>query len=166
MLDAAGAAEKELDRATLKVFLTSHTPSGLHVLCAPDDPAVGDSLNSAKIGQVLDLLAEEFGHVVAKTETAFDSFDIVDRTLRQAGVDKRRQVGPKIVWTLCKYGAVVGGSVDRHDAMVAIVEFFKGTGQGQGSCNTPGLANQVKRSLKALPHANGCGIFEVACQWL
>jgi len=68
MVDAAGAAAKGLDTATLKVFLTSHGQSGLHVLCAPDDPAVGEALAVSDVGTVLDLLGEEFGHVVVDTD--------------------------------------------------------------------------------------------------
>jgi pilus assembly protein CpaE len=77
MLDAAGAADKGLSTATLKVFLTSHAPSGLHVLCAPDDPSVGDSLSSSNIGQVLDLLAGEFGTVVVDTDPGLSEITLM-----------------------------------------------------------------------------------------
>lgn len=77
MLDAAGAVQRGLDAATLKVFLTSHTPSGLHVLCAPDDPAAADSLDPASIGQVLDLLAEEFRNVVVDTDPGLSELTLM-----------------------------------------------------------------------------------------
>lgn len=65
--DAANAGDA-LDTAALKVFLTPHTASGLHVLCAPDDPAIGESLPAARISGMFDLLAAEFGHVVVDTD--------------------------------------------------------------------------------------------------
>ena len=65
--DAATAGDA-LDAAALKVFLTPHASSGLHVLCAPDDPAVGESLPAARIGEVFDLLMAEFGNVVVDTD--------------------------------------------------------------------------------------------------
>ncbi len=77
IVDAAGTANKGLDAATLKVFLTSHGPSELYVLCAPEDPAVGESLSISDIGRVLDLLAEEFGFVVIDTDPGLSEMTLM-----------------------------------------------------------------------------------------
>jgi pilus assembly protein CpaE len=67
LVDAVAAGDS-LDLSTLKVFLTPHSESGLHVLCASDDPALGEALAVPRIGGVLDLLADEFAQVVVDTD--------------------------------------------------------------------------------------------------
>jgi pilus assembly protein CpaE len=56
----------QLDITTLKVFLTRHT-SGLHVLCAPDDPVAGDVIPASAITTVIGLIASQFAYVVIDT---------------------------------------------------------------------------------------------------
>jgi pilus assembly protein CpaE len=77
MVDAAGAVKKGLEAATLKVFLTFHDSSELHVLCAPEDPALGESLSMSDMSQVLDLLAEEFGYVVVDTSPGLSELTLM-----------------------------------------------------------------------------------------
>jgi pilus assembly protein CpaE len=71
MSDAAGVRNDELDAATLKVFLTRHS-SELYVLCAPEEPAVGDSITADDVGRVLDVLSTEFRFVVIDTDAGFN----------------------------------------------------------------------------------------------
>ena len=55
-----------LDALTAKVLLTAHD-SGLYVLCAPSDPAVGERISAEKCATVLKLLTKEFEYVVVDT---------------------------------------------------------------------------------------------------
>jgi len=63
--DAVSALE-DLDATTLKVFLTRHR-SGLYVLCAPDEPAAGDTISASAVTTVIGLIASKFTHVVIDT---------------------------------------------------------------------------------------------------
>ena len=67
IMDAAEAASS-LDVAALKVFLTQHPPTDLHVLCAPAEPAAGETLPGTAVATILDTLAEEFLQVVVDTD--------------------------------------------------------------------------------------------------
>lgn len=59
----------DLDATLVKVFLTGHE-SGLHVLCAPEEPAAGEVIPVAAAGKVMQLIASEFGYVVIDTPSA------------------------------------------------------------------------------------------------
>jgi pilus assembly protein CpaE len=72
MSDATGVSSEDLDAATLKVFLTRHGPSELYVLCAPEEPAVGDSISAEDVARVLDVLSTEFRFVVIDTDAGFN----------------------------------------------------------------------------------------------
>ena len=65
MADAVSALG-DLDATTLKVFLTRHQ-SGLYILCAPDEPAEGESISVAATTAVIRMLAAEFRYVVIDT---------------------------------------------------------------------------------------------------
>jgi pilus assembly protein CpaE len=65
MADAVSALT-DLDATTLKVFLTRHQ-SGLYVLCAPDEPAEGESISVAATAAIIRMLAAEFRYVVIDT---------------------------------------------------------------------------------------------------
>lgn len=60
----------DLDATLLKVFLTRHH-SGLYVLCAPTEPAVGEAIPVAAVKAVVRLIASEFGFVVIDTPSAW-----------------------------------------------------------------------------------------------
>jgi pilus assembly protein CpaE len=72
--DAAGLLQDELDGATLKVFLSRHGPSGLFVLCAPDDPATGDAIRGDDVGRIIDALSSEFRFVVIDTDAGLNEY--------------------------------------------------------------------------------------------
>jgi pilus assembly protein CpaE len=55
-----------LDAMTAKVLLTAHD-SGLYVLCAPSDPAIGERITAEQCASVLKLLTQEFAYVVVDT---------------------------------------------------------------------------------------------------
>ncbi|MBS1195367.1 MAG: ATPase involved in chromosome partitioning [Actinobacteria bacterium] len=59
----------ELDATLLKIFLTRHH-SGLYVLCAPQEPAVGEVIPVAAVKAVVRLIASAFGYVVIDTPGA------------------------------------------------------------------------------------------------
>jgi MinD-like ATPase involved in chromosome partitioning or flagellar assembly len=77
MSDAAAVPAEDLDAATLKVFLTRHPPSNLFVLCAPEDPALGDAISADTVGRILDVLSTEFRIVVIDTDAGFDEQTLV-----------------------------------------------------------------------------------------
>ena len=77
MSDAAAVPAEDLDAATLKVFLTRHPPSNLFVLCAPEDPALGDAISAEAVGRILDVLSTEFQIVVIDTDAGFDEQTLV-----------------------------------------------------------------------------------------
>jgi hypothetical protein len=56
----------------------------------------------------------------------------------------------------------MGSCIDGHDATMPIVKFLEGTGQGPGSCDSLRFANPIDRGSKAVPHADGCRVLEVA----
>jgi pilus assembly protein CpaE len=60
-----------LDGTTLKAYLTPH-PSGMFVLCAPDEPVLAEKLAPDHLHTVLKLLAEEFPYVVIDTAAGID----------------------------------------------------------------------------------------------
>lgn len=64
-------AARALDDAAVKMLLTTH-PTGLHVLCAPDDPIEGDEISPQDVGVVLDLLAADLPYVVVDTGAGMD----------------------------------------------------------------------------------------------
>jgi pilus assembly protein CpaE len=70
MADAA-RADVRLDSTALKVFLEPHA-SGLYALLAPHFPAEADEVTSAISGNVIDLLAAQFGYVVIDTAAGLD----------------------------------------------------------------------------------------------
>lgn len=66
MFDAVSHGAPSLDITTLKVFLTHHQ-SNLYALCAPDDPARGEMIDSELVERIVTLLAADFDHVVVDT---------------------------------------------------------------------------------------------------
>jgi pilus assembly protein CpaE len=66
IFDAVTHGSTTLDITTLKVFLTRHQ-SDLYALCAPDDPARGEMIDSELVERVVTLLAADFDHVVVDT---------------------------------------------------------------------------------------------------
>lgn len=66
IFDAVNHGASGLDLTTLKVFLTHHQ-SDLYVLCAPDDPARGELVDSETVEKIIRLLASDFDHVVVDT---------------------------------------------------------------------------------------------------
>ena len=85
MFDAVSHDNASLDITTLKVFLTHHQ-SDLYALCAPDDPARGELIDSDLVERVITLLATDFDHVVVDTpagltEQTLTTLDVrVDRS--------------------------------------------------------------------------------------
>ncbi|MGC0249151.1 AAA family ATPase [Pseudactinotalea sp. Z1748] len=55
------------DTIALKTYLSLHLETGLYVLAAPEHPAAADTISSAQISQLLQLLATEFTYVVVDT---------------------------------------------------------------------------------------------------
>lgn len=64
-------AARALDDAAVKMLLTPH-PTGLHVLCAPDDPVEGDEVRGGDVVAVLDVLAADMPYVVVDTGAGMD----------------------------------------------------------------------------------------------
>jgi pilus assembly protein CpaE len=60
-----------LDALTLKVYLTAST-DGLYALCAPEEPAEADLIDTDHVKQVISLLASEFRYVVIDTGSGLD----------------------------------------------------------------------------------------------
>ena len=54
------------DSLVLKTFLSVH-PSSIYALCAPADPADGDSINGLQINHLLEQLTSQFKYVVVDT---------------------------------------------------------------------------------------------------
>lgn len=69
----------QADGEMLKTFMTPH-PSGLHVLAAPLNPAVGDEIDPPDLGHILDLAAATYEYVVIDLPTYVD--ERVERALR------------------------------------------------------------------------------------
>lgn len=64
-------AARALDDAAVKMLLTQH-PTGLHVLCAPDDPVEGDDVAPEDVASVVDLLGADLPYVVIDTGAGMD----------------------------------------------------------------------------------------------
>jgi pilus assembly protein CpaE len=71
--DALGAPE--LDGPVIKACLTKH-PSGLYVLCAPENPAAADVVSPDRIPDVIRTLADEFAYVVCDTGAGVDEHSL------------------------------------------------------------------------------------------
>jgi pilus assembly protein CpaE len=63
----------QLDSTALKVFLEPH-PSGLYALVGPHFPAEAEEVGSETVGDIIDILAEEFDYVVIDTAAGLDEF--------------------------------------------------------------------------------------------
>lgn len=63
----------QLDSTALKVFLEPH-PSGLYALVGPHFPAEAEEVSSVTVGDMIDILAEEFEYVVIDTAAGLDEF--------------------------------------------------------------------------------------------
>ena len=70
-IEQVARAARALDDAGVKVLLTRHT-SGLHVLCAPDDPAAGEEVSPEDVTSVIDVLAADLPYVVLDTGAGLD----------------------------------------------------------------------------------------------
>lgn len=66
-----GGAEASSINSMLKVFLTPH-PSGLFVMCAPEDPADADDIGFEMSLQVVKALSQAFDYVVVDTCAGLD----------------------------------------------------------------------------------------------
>ena len=60
-----------LDSAELKMLLTRHE-SGIHALCAPEDPAAADDVSVDDVGAALQVLAADLPYVVIDTAAGID----------------------------------------------------------------------------------------------
>jgi pilus assembly protein CpaE len=69
------------DTMALKTFLTLHE-TGLYAICAPDSPAVADTINGDEIGRLLTMLASQFRYVVVDTAPGLSEHSLaaIDRT--------------------------------------------------------------------------------------
>lgn len=65
-----GAAVR--DPIALKTHLTQH-PSGLSVVCAPDNPAVADSITPDQVSALLAMLSTQFRYVVVDTAAGLEA---------------------------------------------------------------------------------------------
>jgi pilus assembly protein CpaE len=65
----------ELDGPVVKACLTKH-PSGLYVLCAPENPAAADVVSPERVPDILRTLAEEFAYVVCDTGAGVDEHSL------------------------------------------------------------------------------------------
>jgi pilus assembly protein CpaE len=63
----------QLDSTALKVFLEPH-PSGLYALVGPHFPAEAEEVSAVTVGDMIDILAEEFDYVVIDTAAGLDEF--------------------------------------------------------------------------------------------
>jgi pilus assembly protein CpaE len=63
----------QLDSTALKVFLEPH-PSGLYALVGPHFPAEAEEVTAWTVGQIIDILAGEFDHVVIDTAAGLDEY--------------------------------------------------------------------------------------------
>jgi pilus assembly protein CpaE len=66
-----GGAEASSINSMMKVFLTPH-PSGLFVMCAPEDPADADDISFEQSVQVVKALSQAFDYVVVDTCAGLD----------------------------------------------------------------------------------------------
>jgi pilus assembly protein CpaE len=63
----------QLDSTALKVFLEPH-PSGLYALVGPHFPAEAEEVSAVTVGEMMEILAEEFDYVVIDTAAGLDEF--------------------------------------------------------------------------------------------
>ncbi len=66
------ASLPSFDSTTLKVFLTRHEPSGLHILAGSGSPEEGELVTDKLSVQVLEMLARDFTYVVVDTAAGLD----------------------------------------------------------------------------------------------
>lgn len=83
--------EDHLDRGAVEALLTAHSP-GLTTLVAPVGPAARETISTALVGRLLELLTDSFDYVVVDTPPAFDdqvlqAFDRSDLLLLLATLD-------------------------------------------------------------------------------
>lgn len=65
-------AARAIQDAAIKMLLTQHS-SGLHVLCAPDDPIEGDEVTDDDVTSVLQVLSADLPYVVIDTGAGLDA---------------------------------------------------------------------------------------------
>lgn len=66
------ASLPSFDSTTLKVFLTPHERSGVHVLAGSGLPEEGDAVTAELAGQILEMLKKDFVYVVVDTASGLD----------------------------------------------------------------------------------------------
>ena len=73
---------QSFDSTTLKLFLTRHESSGLHVLASSGLPEEGEEVTAEIADQILDLLSRDFSHVVVDTAAGLDerAFAAIERS--------------------------------------------------------------------------------------
>lgn len=64
-------AARAIQDAAIKMLLTQHS-SGLHVLCAPDDPVEGDEVSEDDVASVLRVLSSDLPYIVIDTGAGLD----------------------------------------------------------------------------------------------
>lgn len=64
-------AARAIQDAAIKMLLTQHS-SGLHVLCAPDDPVEGDEVTDDDVASVLKVLGADLPYLVVDTGAGLD----------------------------------------------------------------------------------------------
>ncbi|WP_447925462.1 AAA family ATPase [Georgenia muralis] len=69
------------DTMALKTFLTLHE-TGLYAICAPESPAVADTITGDEVGRLLTMLASQFRYVVVDTAPGLSEHTLasIDRT--------------------------------------------------------------------------------------
>jgi pilus assembly protein CpaE len=81
----------DIDAMALKTFLTPHR-TGVFALCAPDSPAVADSISGEDVSKLIGLLATQFRYVVVDTapglvETTLAVLDEATDVVMVCGMD-------------------------------------------------------------------------------
>lgn len=66
------ASLPSFDSTTLKVFLTRHEQSGLHILAGSGSPEEGELVTEKLSAQVLEMLARDFAYVIVDTAAGLD----------------------------------------------------------------------------------------------
>jgi pilus assembly protein CpaE len=89
--DAAAAGER-LDPPLLQSLMVRHEPSGLMVLPAPIDPALGEKVGAADVRRIVAVLRSFCNHIVVDTASRFDDvglalFDESDDIVLVAGME-------------------------------------------------------------------------------
>ncbi|WP_341360807.1 AAA family ATPase [Georgenia sp. M64] len=69
------------DTMALKTFLSLHD-TGLYAICAPESPAVADTISGEEVGRLLTMLASQFRYVVVDTAPGLSEHTLasIDRT--------------------------------------------------------------------------------------